>query len=286
VSSFAESLCRLLLSWLYVGKKNVPERGDAPRPHRETLSSAARRNRGTFTAGLGIGQIVSWGSLYYSFPLIAEPMGRDLVLSKPEIYGAATVGLVMGSLAAYPIGAAIDRGRGRGIMACGSAIGGLLLLAWSQIASLWWFYLLFAGIGLVQAMTLYEPALAVVARRYGAEARTGITALTLWGGFASTVFVPVVQLLLDHVGWRDALVVLGLLNLGLCVALHLAVIDPKADTPAQVASSTRGGGAPLVGQHAVRWALGRPAFWGLLVSFTIYYGTFSGMSFHLYPLAA
>ena len=252
--------------------------------HAETPSVAARHNRGIFIAGLGIGQIVSWGSLYYSFPLIAGPMGRDLALSKPEIYGAATCGLVVGSLAAYPIGAAIDRGHGRRIMACGSAAGGLLCVAWSQIASLWSFYLLFAGIGLVQAMTLYEPAFAIVVRRYGTDARTGVTALTLWGGFASTVFVPLIQFLLDHVGWRDTVLMLGLINLGLCVTLHLAVIDPKADAPDPATSSTRGDGAPPVGRHVLRWALRQPVFWGLLVSFTVYYGTFSGLTFHLYPL--
>ncbi|MBI3797529.1 MAG: MFS transporter [Deltaproteobacteria bacterium] len=255
---------------------------DAAR-HREPAATA-RRHHGSFIAGLGIGQIISWGSLYYSFPLIAGPMGRDLALSMPEIYGAATVGLVVGSLATYPIGVAIDRGHGRSIMACGSALGGLLLVAWSQIASLWTFYCLFIGIGLAQAMTLYEPALAIVARRYGAEARTGITALTLWGGFASTVFVPVVQLLLDHGGWREALRVLGLLNLGLCVVLHLAVIDPQADALEPSLSSMQGGGVPPVGQHTIRWALGQSAFWGLLVSLTVYSGTFSGISFHLYPL--
>jgi predicted MFS family arabinose efflux permease len=133
-------------------------------------------------------------------------------------------------------------------------------------------------------MTLYEPAMAIVARRYGAEARTGITALTLWGGFASTVFVPVVQWLLDHGGWRTALWALGLLNLGLCVVLHLVVIDPQADALEPSPSSRHGGGVPPSGQHSVRWALGQSAFWGLLVSFTAYYGTFSGISFHLYPL--
>jgi hypothetical protein len=104
---------------------------NAAASHCETPSSAGRRNRGAFIAGLGIGQITSWGSLYYGFPLIAGPMGQDLALGTPEIYGAATVGLVVGSLAAYPVGAAIDRGRGRDIMACGSAMGGLLLVAWS-----------------------------------------------------------------------------------------------------------------------------------------------------------
>src|SRR3954454_24861652 len=105
--------------------------------------AAALCHCGSFIAGLGIAQIISWGSLYYSFPLIAGPMGRDLALSRPEIYGAATVGLVVGSLATYPIGVAIDRGHGRGIMACGSALGGLLLVAWSHITTLWALYCLF-----------------------------------------------------------------------------------------------------------------------------------------------
>jgi hypothetical protein len=117
--------------------------------------------RALFIVGLGIGQIASWGTLYYSFPLIAERMGQDLGLSKPEVYGAATIGLLIASVTAYPVGAAIDRGYGRAVMALGSALAGLLLLV------------LLALLGLAQAMTLYEPAFAVVARRYGSEAHGG-----------------------------------------------------------------------------------------------------------------
>jgi hypothetical protein len=114
-----------------------------------------------FIGGLGIGQIASWGTLYYSFPLIAERMGQDLGLSKPEVYGAATIGLLVASFMAYPIGVAIDRGYGRAVMALGSGLAGLLLLVWSQINGMWALYPLLAGIGLAQAMTLYEPAFAI-----------------------------------------------------------------------------------------------------------------------------
>jgi hypothetical protein len=77
----------------------------------------ARAGGQLFITGLGIGQICSWGSLYYSFPLIAEAMRNDLGWSKPDLYGAATIGLLLSGLAAYPIGSAIDRGHGRTIMA-------------------------------------------------------------------------------------------------------------------------------------------------------------------------
>jgi MFS family permease len=242
-----------------------------------------RSGRELFIAGLGIGQIASWGTLYYSFPLIAERMGQDLGLSKPAVYGAATIGLVIASFTAYPVGVAIDRGYGRAVMALGSGLAGLLLLLWSRITGVWALYPLLAGIGLAQALTLYEPAFAVVARRYGSEARRGITALTLWGGFASTVFVPLIQLLLNLVDWRGTLVVLGAINLGLCAPLYLGIIDAKADAPPPAPASVTSS-APLTGRRAVRWVVGQPAFWGLLVAFTIYYATFSGLSIHLYSL--
>lgn len=244
-------------------------------------SAAPPRRHHWFITGLGIGQIVSWGSFYYSFPLIAEPMGQELGLTKPEVYGAATFGLAVAGIAAYPIGAFIDKGGGRAVMAVGSAIGGLLLIGWSQVDGLLSFYPLFAGIGLIQAMTLYEPAFAVVVRRYGAQARGGITALTLWGGFASTVFVPLVQVLLDTLGWRDALIALGLINLVLCVALYFFTIDPRADVAPPAPESAV---APRTGHEAVRWVMTQPAFWGLAVCFTVFAGMHSALIFHLYPM--
>jgi predicted MFS family arabinose efflux permease len=160
----------------------------------------------------------------------------------------------------------------------------LLLLVWSQINGLWALYPLLAGIGLAQAMTLYEPAFAVVARRYGSEARRGITALTLWGGFASTVFVPLIQFLLNHLDWRGTLVALGLINLGLCAPLYFGVINAREDAqPAEPVSVAREQ-EPLAGRRAVRWALHQRTFWGLLLAFTVYYATFSGLSFHLYSV--
>ncbi|RTM01723.1 MFS transporter [Ancylobacter aquaticus] len=239
--------------------------------------------RGIFITGLGIGQICSWGSLYYSFPLIAEAMRHELGWSKTELYGAATLGLALAGLAAYPIGAAIDRGHGRLVMTGGSVLAGALLLAWSQVSSMLVFYLCAAGIGALQAATLYEPAFAVVARRAGpANARAGITALTLWGGFASTVFIPLVQLLLDNYGWRDTLAVLGAINLVLCAGLYAAVVNPTRDRKPDTGASHNE--AIWTTRSVVRWALRQPVFWALAIAFTAYAATFSAFTFHLYPL--
>ena len=243
--------------------------------------AAQRSARRRFIAALGVGQITCWGALYYSFPLLAEPMAREFGLSKPEIYAAATAGLAVAGVAAYPLGVAIDRGHGRAVMVGGAVLGAALLFALSWVETAWALFPLFAGVGLAQAMTMYEPAFAVVARRFGAEARAGITALTLWGGFASTVFAPLIQLLIDLGGWRGALPALAGLTL-LCAALPYALTV----TPDRQTATPRPVKAQLAGRQAVGlgWALRRPAFWGLAAAFTSYYAVFSALTFHLYPL--
>ena len=273
-----------LIEGLARERRVVATAGQRLREGAEPSPELSHQKRWRFISGLGVGQIVSWGSLYYSLPLIIEAMARELGQPRPVLYGAVTFGILIAGLASYPIGAAIDRGHGRAIMTLGSALGGGLLMAWSQTTSLWLFYLLCGGIGLAQAMTMYDPAFAVVARRYGLEARRGITALTLWGGFASTAFIPLTQLLLSRLGWRDALLVLGACNLLICVGLHAVLIDPRLDARRPDPPPSERDARPRAGGGAVRWVLRRPAFWGLLVAFTVYYGMYVGLTFHLYAL--
>lgn len=88
-----------------------------------TATPAARGER-RFINMLGAAQICSWGTIWYGFPLIAEAMRSDLGWSKTEIYAAATLGMLLASIAAYPVGAAIDRGHGRKVMAGASIAAG------------------------------------------------------------------------------------------------------------------------------------------------------------------
>src|SRR5690606_6219620 len=165
-------------------------------------------------------------------------------------------------------------------MTAGAMLAGLLLLVWSRLHSLAGLYLVFAGIGLAQAMTLYEPVFAVIVRRFGSDARRGITAVTLWGGFASTIAVPVAQVLIDAIGWRDTLALLGLCNL-LCAVLYLRAIDPTRDV---LPTATAGSTATTERAGVLGPLLRRPTFWALLVAFTVFYGAVSALLLHLYPL--
>jgi hypothetical protein len=68
---------------------------------------------------------------------------------------------------------------------------------------------------------LYDPAFSMLGRIYGQSARSLITAVTLFGGFASTVCWPLTAYLEARLGWRGTCVAYGLLQLSFALPIHL-----------------------------------------------------------------
>ncbi len=233
---------------------------------------------------LAAAQLVSWGSIYYSFSLFVVPMESELGWSRAALNGALSLGLFISGLVAYPIGARIDRHGGRAVMALGSLAAAVLFAAWSRVDSLALFYAIWLGLGLALAATLYEPVFAVVTRAFPGDYRTRITALTLVGGFASTVFIPLTQLFIDQLGWRGALVALGGCNALIALPVHALLLRDGARGRASNAASRAE--TQRIGDAALQRALRHPAFWALAICFTAYYATFSAMTFHIIPLLA
>lgn len=231
---------------------------------------------------LSLAQLVSWGSIYYGFSLFVVPMEAELGWSRISLNGALSLGLLMSGLFAYPVGSWIDRRGGRMLMTIGSLAGAALLFAWSFVENIAVFYAIWIGLGLAMAATLYEPVFAVVTRSFPHSYRTKITALTLVGGLASTVFIPLTQIFIDQLGWRHALIALALCNLVICVPIHGVLLRDRHDTAGHPAAAN--GREREIAADALRRALRHPAFWGLAVCFTAYYSTFSALTFHIIPL--
>ena len=93
----------------------------------------------------------------------------------------------------------------------------------------------------------------------GARYRRAVTALTLFGGFASTVFWPLSQFLLDSVGWRETFAIYAGLHLVLCLPVHLLSVpaaNARVVIPDAPASTTATSAAPAAGAHrgaVYRW---------------------------------
>lgn len=158
---------------------------------------------------LALTEVVAYGVLYYSFAVFLEPVTVDLRASPVAVSAALSIALAVSALAAPAVGWWLDAHGARVLMACGSVLGAVSVLAWSQARTVPQLYLAFVGIGLASAAVLYEPAFAVINTWFDRDRRRALLALTVVAGFSSTIFLPLSQALNAAWGWRDALIVLA-----------------------------------------------------------------------------
>lgn len=231
---------------------------------------------------LSVGQVVCWAALYFAFSSFVLPMQEALGWSKPTLMGAFTLGLTVWGLSAFPVGAAIDRGHGRFVLAGGAALGGVGVLMWSAVTAPWMLYGAWCVLGVAMAMTLYEPAFAVLTRRYPTRYRDGITTLTLVGGFATTLSFPASVWLIEGLGWRSALIVIGLVLLCVIAPLHAVGLQGSVE-PLPPNAVERGGAERADGDATMRAAMRTPAFWLLVATFACYAFAAAGLWAHVVP---
>lgn len=174
----------------------------------------------TVIAALGITQIVGYGTLYYSFSILAPEMARDFGWSLEWIFGILSVALLAGGFLSPFQGAWIDRfGAGR-LMTVGSALCALSLLVCAFAPGRPVFVIGLILTELAANFVQYGAAFALLVQVRPQAGQTSITYLTLIAGFSSTLFWPFTTFLHAHLTWQEVYVVFAGLNLFLCMPLH------------------------------------------------------------------
>lgn len=177
---------------------------------------------------LGLTQIISWGSLYYSLAILAAPIHAELGFSPLTIFGAFTLGMLLSGVVSPYVGRWIDRRGGRWLMASGSVLAALAFLLLTVAHGPITFALAWLIAGLAMAGCLYEPAFATLHQLSPARYRRMVTILTLFGGFASTVFWPLSYALVDAFGWRATVLAFSLTHLLVCAPVHALLLPSRA----------------------------------------------------------
>lgn len=225
-----------------------------------------------------MGQLFAWGILYYAFTALSDPMRLGLDWSRPVVNGGLSLGLLTWGVLAFPVGRWIYRNGGRGIMAVGSAVGGLSFAALGLVNAVWQFYVVWIGIGSAMAALLYEPAFAVVTAAFGSNYRRGIVLITLIGGLASTAFIPLAYQLNSAVGWRQSCLSLGVALASLGLPLHYFGLRSPG-TSGTKRQSPKGDE-----QRSLTRDIRSIRFLGLAGLFTAHTASFSGLIFLLIPI--
>lgn len=184
---------------------------------------------GTAIVALGITQIISWGTTLYALGVLGGPIARDTGWSPGLVFGGLTLGLLVAGAVSAPIGRAIDRHGARKVMALGSLLAALGLAALALAHDPYVYLGAWVVVGLAMRMTLYDAAFAALVQVTPARGRRAISYLTLFGGFASSVFWPIGHWLEAAHGWRTTFMVFAAINLLVCLPLHWWGLERRED---------------------------------------------------------
>jgi MFS family permease len=185
--------------------------------------------RGIVISGLGIGQIFAWGSSYYLPAVLAKPIVDDTGWPLAWVIGGLSIGLLVAGLVSPWMGRTIARRGGRPVLMASTLLlaAGLCMLALAPSIPVYLSAWVVVGIGM--GAGLYDPAFASLGRLYGEAARSAITTLTLFGGFASTVCWPLSAFLVIHFGWRGTCFAYAAFNLAILLPLYGVALPREAE---------------------------------------------------------
>ena len=189
---------------------------------------------------LCVTEIISWGVLYYAFPVLAPSIAADTGWTVAEVTAAFSTGLVVSALLGIPAGRWLDRAGPRPVMTLGSVLAVPAVAGIATASTLPRFFAAWVLAGVAMAGTLYPPAFAALTRWWGPRRITALTAVTLLAGLASTIFAPLTATLLGHLQWRRSYLVLAVVLAVVTIPAHLLGLrgrwpDPQpGDRPAHV----------------------------------------------------
>ena len=191
-------------------------------------------------AVLGVSQIVSWGCLYYGFAALQSAIVVDTGWSGVAVAGAFSLSQLVAGAVGIWVGRHLDRYGPRAVMTGASlvAVPGMVTVALAP--SLAWFWAGWVVVGVAMAGALYPPAFAALTHWGGERRVAALTAVTLAGGLASTVFAPLATAVEQAAGWRTAYLVLLGIVVTATLPLHWWGLDrpwrPHAHEPTTPAS--------------------------------------------------
>ena len=174
--------------------------------------------------GLGITQIIGWGTTYYALGALSQDIAAETGWSTTLIFGAFSASLLLSGVVSRASGRLVDRKGGRLSMVAGSLLSALGLVLLGLFPNPVTYVIGWLVLGIAMRFATYDAAFASLTQITGRDARRAISYLSLFGGLASTVFWPVSHYLALGIGWADTLLVYAALHIVVCLPIHWAVL--------------------------------------------------------------
>jgi predicted MFS family arabinose efflux permease len=179
---------------------------------------------------LGLLTIAAYGSWYYSFGVLLDPIIADTGWGETFVTSVFAASIMLGGIGSVLGGLVLDRFGSRSVFGAGAVLGLAAFTIATAASSPWVFAVAAASGGATfAALGFYHITQTVAARISPGAPHRAIAVLTMWGAFASVLYLPVSAWLVGWLGWRTTL---RTITWSAVVALLIAawVVDTRTAT--------------------------------------------------------
>jgi MFS family permease len=152
--------------------------------------------------------------LVTSFSIFQVAVLDEVNWSRGSLAIALSIHMIFAGIAAPFAGSLIDRFGPRRVMPIGALLTALALVLMSRSTSLWHFYVAFGVLGAAGSSLLqHTPLMALIANWFVRHRGKAIGIVSAGSGAGQLAFLPLMQYLINNIGWRYTYLVFGLVIL-------------------------------------------------------------------------
>jgi len=201
-----------------------------------------------------------------SFTVFLKPIAENFGWDRAQVVSVYSLTWLAGGLTAPVVGRLFDRYGPRTVYALGLLLlGGAFLIA-SQAQALWQFQLsvgLCVGIGI--AFIGNVPNSILLGRWFGPRLPTAMAVVYSAAGAGVLVLLPASQILIDHIGWRGAYQIFGIV--ALCLLIPLLLLPWRLFSTGSPHVVRKAAPGVVDEGWTLASALRHHAFWALIATF-------------------
>lgn len=180
---------------------------------------------------LGLITIAVYGSWFYAFGVLLDPIIEDTGWSEPAVAAVFSSSAVIAGFGSLAGGWLLDRIGSRLVFAMAALLGGGAFLVASGAESPVLFAVSAAtGGGVLASLGFYHVTQTAAVRISPGQHDRAIAVLTIWGAFASAIYIPLAAWLLGIFDWRGTLRLLAL-SAVLALMAGVLTIDTRVRRP-------------------------------------------------------
>ncbi|MGL5116171.1 MAG: MFS transporter [Beijerinckiaceae bacterium] len=187
--------------------------------------------------GLAITQMIGWGTTYFLPGVLATEFAAATGLPQASVYLGVTLMVLLGAFSGALAGRFTDRRGARPGLVIGVLLLALGLVVLSQAQGPVGYFAAWACFGLAMPLGLTQGASAALVQYDPARARRAIGSMLLLSVLAQAIFWPLTVWLEPQIGWRRICLLYAMLNVIVCLPLHLGLLRVRAS--GEAASTVR-----------------------------------------------